>query len=1150
MDDIALPNNLLIEEYSAPNPAWKRKSRKLLLGLGIFLVVTITMAVKASALCSGQFEVTAYREERESGPCGPYRDGLYADKMSGGGCPVEGSGGSASADTSVLPMGTRINIDGVGERVVSDTGGAVSGYIVDFFVGDVDDAWDYGRHYNVTITWPGCGGDPQPPPPQPQPPPPGDDLPNGHIDQLDCNTIRGWAYDPDSTNTAVGIHIYIDGQGTDIGATNIDRPDVDDGGPHGFSWGVPSKWRDGRTHNVDVYAIGVDSAGNGNGANPRIGGGQIGPCGGTPQPPPPQPQPQPQPLPQPQPQPLPQPQPQPQPTARVTLAPACRGGASVVDIAWDPPPSGTTYNNYTVNIVNTSGSFQLWTKGNMPTSPRQSTALTDGYSSILGGPTFIDGRVYEVSITWNYTVGGNSNGASYASNTFQAASNCGNPPPPPPTPTVLATCTGNAPTFEVQWSAASGLSTSNFTVDVDFEDASAFQSDWWYKDVNQSGGGPYSTTGPKDFLPYPGGSALSVEPGRSYRFRVNYRVGSAINRSPSVTRAMRTDCAPPAQVFPAPTIDQKCVGSLVKADLAWSQSTPPASQYFVDIDTDADFSGGFWNRNAGTVTNAPNAPDNFVAYNGATGVLTFTAGTTYHVRVYYVGPNQHSEPRSFTARSDCATYENTLNLTTPATQVYPGETTQVFVNLRNVGTAPSPEGTTNVIFNMTAAGPATAPAPDFVSSISNAPAACGAGANGAANFTSFARNTPAYCQKATLGNYDGTRNLWQIDFAALPASSSITQAAIDLPIRTDAPAGTFCLSAYWDPSQPGSPAGRTDAGGLPGNGVCIQVLPVDRPYSAFYGNDVHAGSVLAGSANPESCNIVSPPPAGLKGQHFEDGSAAHFGTRGQYGVSATGTTVDVGSNRRPPLASSASELLIFANLVGGAAARGEIPHRVICRPDYTKITTTMPNYTTSDTATINDFISYMGGSTEAIIRWEGSGSGQKRLTGGSGVIPAGHRLTIISTQPVVIDTDITYISASTANPAYPSRNAIPAFALVSSGNIAITPSVQNLTGLYAANGVLSTCSNSAETASLNTPSLASAGNACRANRLDIYGVVHANQFYFRRLAGNAASQVPSSSDVTAAERVIATPELWLQAPPGFGAEAFSSFFKADLPPLF
>jgi hypothetical protein len=616
---------------------------------------------------------------------------------------------------------------------------------------------------------------------------------------------------------------------------------------------------------------------------------------------------------------------------------------------------------------------------------------------------------------------------------------------------------------------------------------------------------------------------------------------------------MRDDCAPPAEEFPRPDISQRCEGAAVKATFSWRQSTPPASQFSVDIDTEENFDGAYWNRHFGNATTVTDAPDNFTGYNGASGPLVFTPDTVYYVRVYFTGPNKFSDRppvHSFKARTDCAAYETTLNLTTPATVVYPGDTTEVFVNLRNIGNAATPDGTAHVVFNLDDSGPPTAPAPDFVSSISLSPTACSANANGASNFTSFARNNPEYCQRATIGNYGGTRNLWDIDFAPLPASSPVTQARIELPIRTDAPAGAFCLSAYWEPTKASSPAGRTDASGLPGTGVCIQVQQVDRPYSAFYGNDVHAGAVLAGSPNPENCNIVSPPPATMTGQHFEGSGGNHAGTRGQYGVSATGTLVDVGSNRRPPLASSASELLIFANLIGGAAVRGEIPHRVICRPDYTKISTTLPDYTTSDTASIDDFIAHMGGSREGVVKWQGGGAGQKRLTGGSGVIPAGHRLTIISTDPVVVDTDIFYVTAGNANPSYANRNALPAFALVSNNNIAFTPSVQTLTGLYAANGILSTCSNSAVSASLNTPNLASAGNACRSNRLDIYGVVHASSFYFRRLNGNASAQVPSSSDTTAAERIIATPELWLQAPPGFGAEAFSSSFKADLPPLF
>ncbi|TFV87801.1 hypothetical protein [Blastococcus sp. CT_GayMR16] len=73
-------------------------------------------------------------------------------------------------------------------------------------------------------------------------------------------TVSGWAFDPDSPNTASQVHLYVDGQGTAVTA-NGSRPDVGAafgvGSSHGFSWSgtvAPG------AHTVCAYAIDLDQA--------------------------------------------------------------------------------------------------------------------------------------------------------------------------------------------------------------------------------------------------------------------------------------------------------------------------------------------------------------------------------------------------------------------------------------------------------------------------------------------------------------------------------------------------------------------------------------------------------------------------------------------------------------------------------------------------------------------------------------------------------------------------------------------------------------------------------------------------------------------------------------------------------------------------
>ncbi len=112
----------------------------------------------------------------------------------------------------------------------------------------------------------------------------GNRLPTGVVDEYSCSKVRGWAYDPDESGKSIGVHVYVNGpvgtpnvEGHDLGATSINRPDVNSArgitGTHGFDWSLPGKYRDGKSHEVFVYAI--DSQG---GTNPEIGHGNTGNC--------------------------------------------------------------------------------------------------------------------------------------------------------------------------------------------------------------------------------------------------------------------------------------------------------------------------------------------------------------------------------------------------------------------------------------------------------------------------------------------------------------------------------------------------------------------------------------------------------------------------------------------------------------------------------------------------------------------------------------------------------------------------------------------------------------------------------------------------------------------------------------------------------
>ena len=90
----------------------------------------------------GEFEITYYT-------AGPESTGKTPDHPAYGitrsGAVVE-EGRTIAADWSVLEPGTKVYIDGIGERIVEDTGGAIVDKCIDVYVEDVEIARQLGRH--------------------------------------------------------------------------------------------------------------------------------------------------------------------------------------------------------------------------------------------------------------------------------------------------------------------------------------------------------------------------------------------------------------------------------------------------------------------------------------------------------------------------------------------------------------------------------------------------------------------------------------------------------------------------------------------------------------------------------------------------------------------------------------------------------------------------------------------------------------------------------------------------------------------------------------------------------------------------------------------------------------------------------------------
>ncbi len=92
----------------------------------------------------------------------------------------------------------------------------------------------------------------------------GNEPPAGPVDAVDCESIRGWAQDPDTPDAPVEIRAYFGGPAEEPTATGITlvadlhRDDLCDAlgsCAHGFEIEIPRSLRDSASHEVYVYAV-------------------------------------------------------------------------------------------------------------------------------------------------------------------------------------------------------------------------------------------------------------------------------------------------------------------------------------------------------------------------------------------------------------------------------------------------------------------------------------------------------------------------------------------------------------------------------------------------------------------------------------------------------------------------------------------------------------------------------------------------------------------------------------------------------------------------------------------------------------------------------------------------------------------------------
>ena len=112
--------------------------------------VSNTKAVTASRsniLKTGYFTLTAYTAGPESTGKSPGHP-EYGITFSG--IPVQRDV-TIAVDPNVIPLGTRVYIEGIGYRVAHDTGGAIKGNRIDVYMEDLSEALEFGVKKNVRV---------------------------------------------------------------------------------------------------------------------------------------------------------------------------------------------------------------------------------------------------------------------------------------------------------------------------------------------------------------------------------------------------------------------------------------------------------------------------------------------------------------------------------------------------------------------------------------------------------------------------------------------------------------------------------------------------------------------------------------------------------------------------------------------------------------------------------------------------------------------------------------------------------------------------------------------------------------------------------------------------------------------------------------
>lgn len=93
----------------------------------------------------GTFEATAYCPCTKC--CGANAKGITAS-----GTKVQANR-TIAVDPKIIPLGSKVHIEGFGDYIAEDTGGAIKGYKIDIYFQTHQDALNFGRKKGIKVYW-------------------------------------------------------------------------------------------------------------------------------------------------------------------------------------------------------------------------------------------------------------------------------------------------------------------------------------------------------------------------------------------------------------------------------------------------------------------------------------------------------------------------------------------------------------------------------------------------------------------------------------------------------------------------------------------------------------------------------------------------------------------------------------------------------------------------------------------------------------------------------------------------------------------------------------------------------------------------------------------------------------------------------------